>query len=319
MRYALTGATGFLGGVLARRLREAGHDVVALVRDPAKAVALTALGVKQVAGDLSDPVALRHLCDGADGFFHVAGWYKLGDRHPGEAWRVNVGGTRAALTAAQQTGVPRVVYTSTLAVNSDTRGEVVDETFRFTGRHLSVYDETKAAAHDLAHAMAGAGVPVVTVMPGLIYGPGDTSQTGELIRRVVDGRRPTVPSGGGACWAHVEDVADGHLLAMEHGEVGEDYMLAGPRLALAQGLVQVATLADTEGPVCLPNAAVSLSAIVAGWVGRAVPLPPGYAAETMLASLATYYGTPAKAQAAFDWTCRDPDDGLSEVVQSLRA
>src|SRR5688572_26686488 len=124
MRYSLTGATGFVGGALARQLREAGHEVTALVRDPARAEQLTALGVSLVRGDLDDSEALERTCTGTDVFFHVAGWYKVGTRDKAEGWRVNVDGTRAALTAAQRTGVPRVVYTSTLAVNSDTKGKV---------------------------------------------------------------------------------------------------------------------------------------------------------------------------------------------------
>jgi dihydroflavonol-4-reductase len=161
MRYAMTGATGFVGGELSRQLRAAGHEVVALVRDPARA---TDLGVSLVRGDLDDSGALDELCTGVDGLFHVAGWYKLGTRDPDQGRRVNVDGTRNVLDAARRAGVPRVVYTCTLAVNSDTHGRVVDETYHFTGRHLSVYDETKAAAHSIAavrrrhHRHAGTGL-----------------------------------------------------------------------------------------------------------------------------------------------------------------
>lgn len=86
-RYAITGATGFLGGVLARQLRDAGHDVVALVRDPARAQGLTAAGVRPVRGDLDDAAALDELCRDADALFHVAGWYKVGSRTPKEGYR----------------------------------------------------------------------------------------------------------------------------------------------------------------------------------------------------------------------------------------
>ena len=135
MRYAITGATGFVGGVLARQLRDAGHEVRALVRDPARATALDARGVELVPGDLDDAAALDRLCADVDGLFHVAGWYKLGQRDPSVGDRVNVEGTRNALAAAQRAGVPKVVYTSTLAVNSDTHGRVYDETFRHRGDH----------------------------------------------------------------------------------------------------------------------------------------------------------------------------------------
>src|SRR6476620_4917547 len=116
MRYALTGATGFVGGTLATRLRSDGHDVRALVRAPGRAEALSAQGVDLVRGDLDDSGALDELCRDVDGLFHVAGWYKLGQRDPSVGTRANVDGTRHTLAAAQRAGVPKVVYTSTVAV-----------------------------------------------------------------------------------------------------------------------------------------------------------------------------------------------------------
>jgi dihydroflavonol-4-reductase len=314
MRYALTGATGFVGGELARQLRTDGHTVRALVRDPARAAGLTAQGVELVAGDLDDLDALRGLCTGVDGLFHVAGWYKLGSRHPAEGWRANVEGTRHVLTAARDAGVPRIVYTSTLAVNSDTHGAVVDESYRFHGRHVSVYDQTKAAAHDVAHEFAAAGLPVVIVMPGLVYGPGDTALSGELIRDVARGRRVVIPAGGGACWAHVADVAAGHVLAMQRGVPGESYMLAGPPASFVEGLGRVAAIAGTKRPIALPTPMVAATAAVMGPLGKVLPLPAQYAGESMRASLATYYGTPAKAEQLLGWSCRDLDTGLRETL-----
>jgi nucleoside-diphosphate-sugar epimerase len=318
MRYAMTGATGFVGGALARQLREVDHEVVALVRDPAKAGALRDHGVELVPGDLDDATALDRLCSGVDGLFHVAGWYKLGQRDASPGVRVNVEGTRNALAAAERNGVPKVVYTSTLAVNSDTEGQVVDETYRFTGQHLSAYDRTKAEAHDIAAAFAARGLPLVTVQPGLVYGPGDTAQTGQFIAQVVRGKRPLAPSGGGACWAHVDDVARGHMLAMERGVPGESYMLAGPRARLADGLRRVAAISGTKGPLVLPARMVSATGVLMGALGKAVPLPPDFAAETMRAGLATYYGNPAKAERELGWSARPLDQGLRETVETIR-
>ena len=318
MRYAITGATGFVGGALARQLREAGHEVRALVRDPGKASALTALGVELVPGDLDDTAALDRLCDGVDGLFHVAGWYKLGQRDPSVGDRVNVVGTRNVLEAARRAGVPKVVYTSTLAVNSDTHGQVYDETHRHTGEFVSDYDRTKAQAHGIAERFATDGLPVVLVQPGLVYGPGDTAQSGALLEQVVRGKRPQVPHGGGACWAHVDDVAAGHALAMERGVAGESYMLAGPRSTLADALRRLAAIAGTKGPMVLPDGMVRATAAVLAAVGRVVPLPPDFAAETLRSSLATYYGSPAKAERDLGWRARDLDTGLRETVAALR-
>jgi nucleoside-diphosphate-sugar epimerase len=316
MRFSMTGATGFVGGVVARQLRNDGHDVVALVRDPERAARLRHLGVSIIPGDLDDPTALERICAGTDGLFHIAGWYKIGTRNPADGWRVNVEGTRNVLGAAKRAGVPRVVYTSTLAVNGDTHGAVVDETYRYTGKHLSVYDQTKARAHDVALEFAASGLPAVIVMPGLVYGPGDTALTGQLIRDVAAGRRVVVPAGGGVCWGHVDDIAAGHLLAMQRGVTGESYMLAGPRATLADGLRLVAALAGTKSPMVLPSPMVAVSEKVVGVVGRMIPLPPSYAAESLRAGLATYYGTSEKARSGLGWTSRDLDAGLRETIQA---
>jgi nucleoside-diphosphate-sugar epimerase len=318
MRYAITGATGFLGGALARQLRDSDHDVVALVRDPARAGALADAGVELVAGDLDDAPALDKICAGADGLFHVAGWYKVGSRTPELGRRVNVDGTRNALEAARRNGVRRVAYTSTLATNSDTRGQVVDESYRFTGKHLSVYDETKAAAHDIAVEYAGDGLDVVILMPGVIYGPGDTSQVGAMIERVVQGRRVVVPRDGGMCWAHVDDVATGHVLGMEKGAAGAAYMLAGPQASLAQVLRTVAELAGTKRPLTLPVGMVRATAAMNAVVGRVLPLPADYTGESLRASVATYLGTPARARDELGWLARSLDEGLRETVAALR-
>ncbi len=318
MRYAITGATGFVGGALASQLRQAGHDVVALVRDRSKATELERIGVEFVEGDLSNRDALDRLTTGVDGLYHVAGWYKLGQRDPSAGTTVNVEGTRNVLAAAQRNGVPRVVYTSTLAINSDTEEQVVDETYRFTGEHISTYDRTKAEAHDIALDFVEQGLDVVLVQPGLVYGPGDTAQTGAMIAQAARGKRPLAPKAGGVCWAHVDDVAAGHVLAMERGRKGESYMLAGPRLPIADGLQKVADIAGTKGPIRLPARMVSATAAVMDALGKVVPVPPGYAAETMRAGLATYYGTSEKAERDLGWQPRPLDEGLAQTVETLR-
>jgi dihydroflavonol-4-reductase len=310
MRYAVTGGTGFVGGALIRTLTQAGHEVAALVRgnrslDP---------GVRIIRGDLFDAPALDRLCSGVDGLFHVAGWYQLGARDPSVGWRVNVEGTQAVLAAAVRAQVPRVVYTSTLAVNSDTHGAIVDESYRFTGRHLSAYDRSKAKAHDVALEFARRGLPVVVVLPGLVYGPGDTAMTGQLIRDTMRGRRVVVPATGGVCWCHVDDIANGHLLAIRTGRAGQSYMLAGPPAPLIDGLRLVARLAGQRSPIGLPGAVVAATAGAAGLLGRVLPLPPAYAAETLRSSLATYYGSPAKAITELGWSRRDMETGLRDLI-----
>ncbi|MDV3220417.1 NAD-dependent epimerase/dehydratase family protein [Intrasporangium sp.] len=319
MRYALTGATGFLGGELVRQLVDAGHDVVALVRSPARAGRLEAIGADLVEGDLGDSRALDRLLVEVDGLFHVAGWYRLGQRDPSPGQRTNVEGTRNVLLAAQRAATPKVVYTSTLAVNSDTGGRFVDETYEHVGSHLSEYDRTKAAAHAIAKQFAADGLPLVIVMPGVIYGPGDTSQVGDLVERVVAGRRPQVPSAGGRLtWAHVSDVARGHLLAMERGTSGETYMLAGDPATVGELLVHVGEAAGTKGPVLVPPGVLRLTARIMTPVARLVPVPATYHPETIRAVLADYLGVRAKAERELGWHPRGIHEGVAQTVAHLR-
>jgi nucleoside-diphosphate-sugar epimerase len=319
MRYAMTGATGFLGGELARQLRRSGHDVVALVRDPARATALRDIGVEQVRGDLDDTGALDRLLDGAGGFFHVAGWYKHGRREHDTLRRVNVTGTRNALEAATRAGV-RTVYTSTTAINSDTRGAVRDETHVHPGPWTTEYDRTKAEAHRIAEEYAAAGLPLVIVMPSVIYGPGDTGSTlGQLTRQIIASRRVLGPKSGAASWAHVEDVARGHVLAMEKGRPGESYLLAGERATHAEILGLIAQEAGKHRPILVPNGLVRVVAAMTSPVERLVPLPQFMTAEAARAGMATYFGDATKAEAELGWTSRPVRDGMRETVRTEKA
>src|SRR5690349_920407 len=144
MKYFVTGATGFVGGVLTRKLREQRHDVHASVRTPEKAKDLQAMGVKLFKGDVTDNECMREAMQGTDGVFHVAGWYKIGVKDKSGAEKVNIEGTRNVFELMQELNISKGVYTSTCAVNSDTHGQVVDESYQFHGRHISEYDRTKA-------------------------------------------------------------------------------------------------------------------------------------------------------------------------------
>src|SRR5690606_3230957 len=229
MRYFVTGATGFIGGRPARKLGEMAHQVVTIARAPEKAGDLVALGVEVHKGDLTDKESMRAPMTGADGVYHVAAWYKLGERDTSMAQAINVDGTRNVLELMRDLGVPRGVYTSTLAINSDTHGQVVDESYHFEGKHLSEYDRTKWEAHyRVAVPMMQQGPPLVIVMPGLAYGEGDTSSLRQMFIQYLQRKLPLLPQKTALAWAHVDDIVQGHLLAMEKGKPGETYIIAGP-------------------------------------------------------------------------------------------
>jgi len=183
----VTGATGFIGGHLVRKLRERDDEVVALVRSPDKAWALREMGCELVQGDLGDEPAMKSGLPGCHAAFHSAAMYKVGipsGQHP-EMWEANVRGTERVLEAAVEAGVQRVVYISTVNAFGNTRGEVVDETYDRRGDgFLSYYDETKFRAHQIAQDLIEKGAPLLIAQPGGVYGPGDTSDLANLIDQV---------------------------------------------------------------------------------------------------------------------------------------
>ena len=233
MKAFVTGGSGFIGGHVVRKLLERGYEVTALVRS-GKRAGLQAAGARVVAGDIGEQPSMRAGMLGNDVVFHLAGWYKIGSRNPREGEIVNVEGTRNVLELAHELGIPKIIYTSTVAVFGDTHGQMRNETYRYDGPFLTEYDRTKWLAHyEVAVPLIRAGAPIVIVMPGGVYGPGDTSVISELMERFYRHRLPLIPGPETALtYAHVEDIAEGHVLAAERGVVGESYILAGRALAL---------------------------------------------------------------------------------------
>ncbi|HKW77622.1 MAG TPA: NAD-dependent epimerase/dehydratase family protein [Candidatus Limnocylindria bacterium] len=230
MKVFVTGATGFVTGNVARRLLARGDAVRALVREPDRARGgLT--GAELVQGDLGNEEALRVGMHGADAAIHGAAMYEigLGDRERSAMLEANVRGTAHVLSAAKAAGVGRVVYISTIAVFGNTRGQLVDESYRRTDpTFTSYYEETKLRAHEIADGFISDGLPVVIVQPGQVYGPGDHSGFGGLLTSFSRGRLPVLPFPElGLNLAHVDDIADGVVLALDKGAVGRSYVMGG--------------------------------------------------------------------------------------------
>lgn len=316
MKYFLTGATGFVGGRLAHLLRNRGHDVVALVRNPAKAKDLEAIGVTLAEGDVTDKESMRAPMQGCDGVFHVAGWYKVGVRDKAPGWQINVEGTRNVLELMQELGIPKGVYTSSLAVNSDTHGQVRDEAFHFTGQHVSEYDRTKAAAHDVADEFIARGLPLVIVMPGLVYGPGGTSLSDEALRLFLKKQLPMIPRQSAYCWAHVDDIAEAHLLAMEKAQPGSTYIIAGPMHPLTEAMEIASDLTGIRKPMFVPPGLLCLTAFFSSLVETIVPLPEMYSSEALRVQAGvTYLGDNSKARRDLGYNPRPLREGLRQTLE----
>ena len=316
-RYFVTGATGFLGSELAKQLISRGHKVVALVRSPEKARVLKTLGAELYIGDITDRQTLRAPMRDVDGVFHVAAWYRVGTVEPA-AEAINVGGTRNVLETMRELAIPRGVYTSSVAIYSDTRGLVPDEYYRYTGQHLSLYDRTKWMAHyEVALPMMAAGLPLTIVMPGVIYGPGDTGGLHTALVDLLKQRLPITPAVTAFCWSHVEDAARGHILAMEKGKPGETYIISGPRHTFEEAFDIAAEIAKVKKPRFHPRPAMMrFAARMMDVLGSVVALPPAYQPESLrVLAGTTYFGSNDKAVRELGYTTRPLVEGLTQTIE----
>jgi nucleoside-diphosphate-sugar epimerase len=320
VRVFLTGGTGFVGLATVRALRARGDDVVALVRSPSKVTASRDLGVTLVEGDLSSKETLRGAMDGSDAVLHIAGSYKIGipaSERPA-MFEANVRGTETILDAAADAGMPRIVYVSTVNVFGNTKGKVVDETYRRDPAegYLSYYDETKFLAHRMAEEHIVKGAPIVIVQPGGVYGPGDHSQVGSTIEQVRTGKlRARSFPGTGLTFVHVDDVASGILLALDRGRIGESYVLGGQITTLGDVIDRTAAIAGTKAPrMTIPPWITRAAIPIAPLVTKAMGLPPNLRELIGSADGVTYWGSDEKARNELGYAPRDLDTGLRQTL-----
>ena len=319
VRVFLTGGTGFIGGEIARLLRARGDDVRALVRTPGRASALADLGCELVVGDLSDEAALTEACRGVEAVIHGAALYEVGVPAERRSAMIdaNVGGTERVLGAALSAGVRKAVYISTVAVFGNTGGHVADEGWvrRDDGSYTSVYEETKVLAHRRAHEIAARGLPLVTVQPGVVYGPGDTSTVGDLLERFLAGKLPALPFPDlGVTPVHRDDVAAGVLLALDRGVPGESYVLAGTPVRMRELVAELAAASGRRVPRALPTRLVRALAPVGPLVGPLLGFPPNLREVLSSSDGVTFWATGKKATDELGWTSRPLADGMRELV-----
>jgi dihydroflavonol-4-reductase len=233
----ITGATGFIGRHLARLLAERGFQVRALVRPSKESSRLAELGVEPLEGDLRDSTSVRRAMQGCRTGYHVAADYRLWVADPQEMYEANIAGTANVLDAARRCGMERLVYTSTVgALGIPKNGSPGTEATPVREKDMcGPYKHSKYLAEQVASRYASKGFPVVIVNPSTPVGPGDgkPTPTGKIILDFLKGKMPAYLDTG-LNLVHVEDVAHGHILAMEKGRVGEKYILGNRNLMLKE-------------------------------------------------------------------------------------
>jgi nucleoside-diphosphate-sugar epimerase len=318
VHYFVTGATGFVGGYLTSQLLAAGHEVTALVASREEARDIAVYGVRPHVGSVTDKEAMRRGVRGVDGVFHTAGHRLMfGDRATMRA--VNVQGTKNVLELVKEHGIPKIVFTSTLNAFGDTGGEVVDEGASKPDRWPTEYDEVRGAAHfDVALPMADAGLPIVTLLPGMVYGPRDTSAMAGLLARAMLGKVWAISAAPAYSWAHVMDVAHAHVLAMQFGRPGESYVIGGPAHTVREAIEVAAEAAGKKRkPVPVPPWMVAPAATVVGALARIVTPWRPIADRLRVAAGVTYLASDAKAREELGFEPRSLRDGLPDAARAL--
>ena len=314
MRVFLTGATGFVMGALARTLRARQDAVVALVRSRARGEQLAALGCEVVEGDVVDlGQAAADRLRGCDALVHGAAIYEIGvsAARRREMEQTNVAGTRRMLEAGRDAGVRRIVYVSTIAAFGNTKGAVVAEGYEATEPPASAYEDTKRRAHQIALEFARAGLPIVIVQPGQVYGPKDHSAVGTNLRALSRGELRFRALGSlGLNYVHVDDLADGIVRALDRGRVGECYVLGGEIARLDDAYRAVAQATGRPLPsLVIPDALLRIA-------GRLVP---SLREVTSSAHGVTFWATDAKARAELGTRPRPLLQGMRDTFGSAQS
>jgi dihydroflavonol-4-reductase len=325
MTTLVTGATGFVGSAVARKLLDAGEAVRVLARAGSDRRNIAGLEAEVATGDLRDPDSLKRALAGCRALYHVAADYRLWIPRPDEIYETNVEGTRRLLLAAAEAGVERMVYTSSVATLGIKRdGTPSDEVTPVAlSDMIGHYKRSKFLAEEAVKALiADQGLPVVIVNPSTPIGPRDVkpTPTGRVIVEAASGRVPAFVDTG-LNVVHVDDVAAGHLLAHAKGRVGERYILGGQDMTLAEILAQVATLVGRRPPrIRLPHGAILPLAYAAeAWARARGQGEPFVTVDGLKMARKHMFFSSAKAARELDYQARPASEALSEAVAWFRA
>lgn len=315
----VTGASGFVGSAVARLLAERGFAVHALARSSSPRGNLKQLPVEIIEGDMRDPEDMQRAIRGARYVFHVAADYRLWARHPEEIVRNNVAGASAVMEAAMMARVERVVYTSSVAtLKPGSLDNPADETRRLTeAQAIGAYKRSKVAAERVVERMiAERGLPAVIVNPSTPIGARDIkpTPTGRIIVEAASGRMPAFVDTG-LNLAHVEDVAEGHLLALEKGRIGRSYILGGENVNLRDMLWVIAEIRGGKPPrLRLPRVLLFPLALAAEMGARVTGTEPFLTRDALRMAGHHMFFTSARAERELGYRARPYRTALEDAV-----
>jgi dihydroflavonol-4-reductase len=322
MKALVTGATGFVGGAVARALVHRGIEVRVMARAGSDLQNLQGLTVERVEGDLRNQDSLRHALTGCRQLYHIAAHYALWAKDPSIFYDVNVTGTKTLLEAARDVGTERIVYCSTIgAIGIPPEGGLgTEETPVVFEQMAGHYKRSKYLAEQEVLKLAKAGLPVVIVNPSAPVGIGDVkpTPTGQVIVDFMKGRMPAYIETGMNI-VDVDDVAIGHILAMEKGRIGERYILGSANLMLREVLEILSRLTGVKAPMIkLPRVAILPLAYLNQWLANFTGQPPRIPLEGVkMAKYKMHYDC-SKAIRELGFPQTPPEVALEKAVRWFR-
>ena len=320
----LTGATGFVGSAVLRQLLFAGYDVRVLARSNSDRRNLEGLECEIAEGDLNEPESLRAAVRGCENLFHVAADYRLWTPDPTELYQTNGAATVDLFRAAADAGVTRMLYTSsvaTLGINPD--GRPSNETTPVSVDDMvGHYKRSKFLGEEAVSALVrDDGLPIVIVNPSTPIGPRDVkpTPTGRMIVEAAAGRMPAYVDTG-LNVVHVEDVAVGHLLAFEKGQIGARYILGGEDLSLRDILTEIAAIVGRKPPrISLPRGPLFPLAYVTEWLAKLRnSAEPMLTVDSLRMSRKRMFFSSAKAEKQLGYTARPALEALQDAIRWFR-
>ena len=319
----ITGATGFVGSAVVRKLLARGYSVRAMVRPFSDRRNIAGLELELVEGDLLEPESFGPALEGCSALFHIAADYRLWVPDPAALYAANLDGSRALIEAALAAEVDRIVYTSsiaTLGINRDAT-PAHEETPVSESDMIGHYKRSKFLAEQAVRRLIEeCAAPVVIVNPAAPVGPRDIkpTPTGRMIVEAAAGRMPAYVDTG-LNLVHVDDVAEGHVLAFEQGKIGERYILGGEDMSLAEILRQIAELTGRRAPRIRLNHSllVPLAHAAETWA-RLTGREPFITMDGLNMAKKHMYFTSAKARAALGYNPRPAAEALADAVAWFR-
>jgi dihydroflavonol-4-reductase len=324
MKAFITGATGFVGSHVARALAAQGADLRLLVRSKSRLDNIADLRAETATGDLREPQSLKKAMQGCEFVFHVAADYRLWVRDPEQMYRSNVEGTRAIIQAAQESGVRRVIYTSSVATMGFTReGHIAGENSPVSIKEMvGHYKRSKFMAEQIALEAGNNGADVVVVNPTTPIGEYDIKPT-PTGRIVVDFLKRKFPAyvDTGLNLADVKEVARGHLLAMEKARPGQRYILGGENLTLKQILDKLSALTGMPAPTMKVPHGVAMGFAVFDqfFTGMVLGKEPRATIDAVKMGRKKMFASSAKAERELGYKVLPVEDALRRAIDWFQA